>query len=263
MNKTYNITPKDTVDFTGGDTFIFADGVYQPFCLHAESAGKLGSPTILRAAHKWQAVVDGTGLTGVHGITSDSDIDYITLDGFQIRNVPLTGAKLYGKYCTYKNLWIHDCLGNGIEHHGSWQDKHWDFATIQDNLIERCGTNSLGDHGIYADGDQLTICRNVVRNNAAFGIHLYPLLTNSLIVGNFTYGHGIHRNDTSGYIVVGKGNRLIRNISHDVGIYGGFRYLGENPYIEERSNLWLPRWNTAATDSIVSSNPADFVQEHE
>src|ERR1035437_3337085 len=240
LNRTYNITPKDTVDFTGGDTFVFAPGVYQPFCLHAAAKGTASAPTILRASSKWQAIADGTGFPGLHCITSDSDVDYIKLDGFQIRNAAITGAKLYGKYCVYQNLWIHDCIGNGIEHHGSWQGKHWDYAVIQDNLIERNGVDNHYNHGIYADGDGLIIRRNVVRNNAAFGIHLYPMLTNSEIKGNLTYGHGVVNKDTSGYITVGSGNRRIANVSCDVGIYGGFRYLGMNPYIEEIGNLWLP-----------------------
>jgi hypothetical protein len=43
------------------------------------------------------------------------------------------------------------------------------------------------DHGVYADGDGLTLRGNVVRHNTSYGLDLYPSIKNSLIVNNLVY----------------------------------------------------------------------------
>ncbi len=61
-------------------------------------------------------------------------------------------------------------------------------GTIENNLIEFNGGHIQFDHGVYADGEGLTVSGNVVRHNASFGLHLYPSIKNSRIVNNLVYG---------------------------------------------------------------------------
>lgn len=47
-------------------------------------------------------------------------------------------------------------------------------GVIENNLIEFNGGHVQFDHGVYADGDELTVQGNIVRHNASYGLHLYP-----------------------------------------------------------------------------------------
>jgi parallel beta helix pectate lyase-like protein len=59
---------------------------------------------------------------------------------------------------------------------------------IEKNLIEFNGTHIQFDHGVYADGEELTVRGNIVRHNANFGLHLYPSIKMSRIENNVVYG---------------------------------------------------------------------------
>jgi parallel beta-helix repeat protein len=59
---------------------------------------------------------------------------------------------------------------------------------IENNLIEFNGNHVQFDHGVYADGEGLTLRNNIVRHNASYGLHLYPSIKNSRVEGNLVYG---------------------------------------------------------------------------
>jgi len=83
-------------------------------------------------------------------------------------------------------------------------------GTIENNLIEFNGSHVQFDHGVYADGDGLTLRNNVVRHNASYGLHLYPSIKNSRVVNNLVYGQVRRR----GIIVAspeGGGKNLVVN----------------------------------------------------
>jgi parallel beta-helix repeat protein len=88
-----------------------------------------------------------------------------------------------GDHCTVRNCWVHNNGMMGVAMH------HKKAGVIENNLIEFNGSHVQFHHGVYADGDGLTVRGNIVRHNAAFGLHLYPSLKNSLVANNLVYGH--------------------------------------------------------------------------
>ena len=60
---------------------------------------------------------------------------------------------------------------------------------IENNLVEYNGQHPHLHHGIYADGEDLLVRNNIIRNNAAFGLHLYPSMKKAVVVNNLIYGH--------------------------------------------------------------------------
>ncbi|MBM4094883.1 MAG: right-handed parallel beta-helix repeat-containing protein, partial [Planctomycetes bacterium] len=104
-----------------------------------------------------------------------------------------------------RNCWVHHNQAMGIAMHNQTG------GTIEANLIEFNGEHIQFDHGVYADGDGLTIRRNVVRHNASFGLHLYPSIRNSLVADNVIYGQVRRRGIIVSCPEGGGRNKIIHN----------------------------------------------------
>jgi hypothetical protein len=186
----------------GGGTIVFRPGVYRgPIWIARAYAGNRQHPTVIRSEEKWKAVVIGAP---VHGIANGDHCDWLTIDGFEVLGARFDGIKLSGDHDTVRNCWVHHNTQMGIAMHGVR------YGVIENNLIEFNGCHVQFDHGVYADGDGLTVHGNIVRHNAGFGLHLYPSLQNALVAHNLVYGQPLH----SGVIVVrGEGgpNRIVHN----------------------------------------------------
>ena len=167
-----------------GNTYIFLPGVYVgPITIPDAFAGTEKSPTVIQSEEKWKAIVAGS-LT--KGISVGDHCNWTTVDGFEILGAREEGIKSDAEHTVIRNCWIHNCVSMGIGAH------HCKSLTIEDNLIEFNGCHIQFDHGIYAGGDGLIIHGNIVRHNAAFGIHLYPAASNSRIYQNLIYGQEHH-----------------------------------------------------------------------
>jgi hypothetical protein len=103
-------------------------------------------------------------------IVSGDGCHWLTVDGFEVLGARYDGIKLNGDHNVVRNCWVHHNTQMGIAMH------HVLNGTIENNLIEFNGCHVQFDHGVYADGDGLTVRGNIVRHNAAFGLHLYPSL---------------------------------------------------------------------------------------
>ncbi len=188
---------------TGGDTLIFMPGVYvgKQITLTARHAGSAQRPTILRSQHKYEAVLHGSA---VHNIYVKAGCNWVIIDGFESSGARYTGIKSDADYTVIRNCRIHNNALQGIEAHGVLG------TVIENNLVEYNGEHVQFTHGIYADGDKLTIRNNIVRFNAGWGLHLYPAIANSKIENNL-----IHGNDRWGIALYSKpkvgSNRIVNN----------------------------------------------------
>jgi len=164
----------------GGHTIIVKPGIYRgPMQIAKQYAGTRERPTVIQSEVKWQAVIIGAEY---HVISNDDDCNWVTIDGFEVMGGRYDGIKMNGNYNVVRNCWVHNNKAMGIAMHNQ------KGGVIENNLIEFNGDHIQFDHGVYADGNELTVSGNIVRHNASFGLHLYPSIKNSRIVNNLVYG---------------------------------------------------------------------------
>lgn len=168
----------------GGNTFVFrpADYVGTQITLSAEYAGSAKEPTILKSQYKYKAVLHGSAF---HNIYVKAGCKWVIIDGFESSGAKYSGVKSDADYTVIRNCRIHNNALAGIEAHGVRG------TVIENNVIEYNGEHPQFNHGVYADGDNLTIRNNIVRFNSGWGLHLYPEIANSKIENNLI--HGNHR----------------------------------------------------------------------
>jgi parallel beta-helix repeat protein len=106
----------------------------------------------------------------------------VVIDGFEVMGARYDGIKLNGDHNVARNCWVHNNKAMGVAMHNK------KYGIIENNLIEFNGNHIQFDHGVYADGEGLTIHSNIVRHNASYGLHLYPSIKNSVISNNLVYG---------------------------------------------------------------------------
>ena len=164
----------------GGQTIIVRPGVYRgPIEIAKQFAGARERPTVIQSEVKWQAVIIGAEY---HVISNADGCDWVIIDGFEVMGGRYDGVKMNGDYNVVRNCWVHNNKAMGIAMHNQ------KGGVIENNLIEFNGDHIQFDHGVYADGDGLTVRGNIVRHNASYGLHLYPSIKNSRIVNNLVYG---------------------------------------------------------------------------
>jgi parallel beta-helix repeat protein len=166
---------------SGGSTLIFRPGIYRgPIRVPLRCKGTSQHPTVLKSEAKWKAVVIGAEY---HGIATDDNCDWVVVDGFEVMGARYDGIKMNGSFSTVRNCYVHNNAHMGIAMHDQ------KGGVIERNLIEFNGSHVQFHHGVYADGEDLTVRANIVRHNAAYGLHLYPHLKHAVIVNNLVYGH--------------------------------------------------------------------------
>ncbi|RKY23402.1 MAG: hypothetical protein DRP79_09255, partial [Planctomycetota bacterium] len=116
----------------------------------------------------------------------------------------MDGVLIHGTNVIVRNCYIHNNKLEGIGAHRPYN------IVIENNLVEYNGRHPQFDHGIYVAGKNYTIRNNIVRFNAAWGIHCYPEIANSVIENNLVY-----RNHRGGIILVSKpnvgSNKIVNN----------------------------------------------------
>jgi len=164
----------------GGHTIIVRPGICRgPIEIGGEFAGTRERPTVVQSEVKWRAVIIGAEY---HVISNADDCNWVIIDGFEVMGGRYDGVKMNGDYNVVRNCWVHNNKAMGIAMHNQ------KGGVIENNLIEFNGGHVQFDHGVYADGDGLTVQGNIVRHNASYGLHLYPSIKNSRIVNNLVYG---------------------------------------------------------------------------
>ena len=187
----------------GGNTFLFKPGDYigTQITLSPEYAGSAEKPTILKSQQKYKAVLHGSP---VHNIYVKAGCKWVIIDGFESSGAKYTGIKTDADYTVIRNCRIHSNALQGIEAHSVHS------VVIENNVVEYNGVHPQFNHGVYADGDNLTIRNNIVRFNSGWGLHLYPEISNSKIENNLIY-----ENQRWGIVLYSKprvgSNRIVNN----------------------------------------------------
>jgi len=164
----------------GGHTIKVKPGIYRgPIQIAKQYAGTKERPTVIKAEVKWRAVIIGAEY---HVISNADGCHWVVIDGLEVMGGRYDGIKMNGNYNTVRNCWVHNNKAMGIAMHNQ------KGGLIENNLIEFNGDHIQFDHGVYASGEDLTLRGNIVRHNASFGLHLYPSIKNSRIVGDLIYG---------------------------------------------------------------------------
>jgi parallel beta-helix repeat protein len=164
----------------GGHTIVVKPGIYRgPIQIAKQFAGTRERPTVIQSEVKWKAVIIGAEY---HVISNADGCDWVTVDGFEVMGGRYDGVKMNGDHNVVRNCWVHNNKSMGIAMHNQ------KGGVIENNLIEFNGGHVQFDHGVYADGDGLTVRGNVVRHNASFGLHLYPSIKNSRVENNLVHG---------------------------------------------------------------------------
>lgn len=119
-----------------GDTIEVSTGVYNEY-VSFPSSGTAGNPITLAAKAGHTPVIDGTGLatTDLDGLVFIEDRSYITVRGFEIRNLSASSPSHFPA-----GIWV-----RGTSHH----------VELRDNVvhhIENAGCSNCGAHGIAAYG---------------------------------------------------------------------------------------------------------------
>jgi len=163
-----------------GNTIIVRPGIYPGgWQIRRYPAKPDGPPTIVKSEVKWKAVVNGGGGEGINVV----DCPGIVLDGFEVSGARGDGISMNTDLGTVRNCWVHNNDHMRVSSH-----RHRGVR-IEANLIEFNGCNIQYHHGVYADGEGLTVCRNIVRHNSGYGLHLYPAIKGATVIQNVVFGH--------------------------------------------------------------------------
>lgn len=184
-----------------GHTILVKPGLYHgPLYVGKTYSGTKQRPTIIRSETKWKAVLLGTSVHGIH-----SHADWIVIDGFEVMGARGDGIKIEADNNTVRNCWAHNNSATGI----TMQNRKG--GVIENNLVEYNGSHPQHHHGIHASGDGLTLRGNIVRHNAAYGLHLHPEIKRSVIANNLVYGHAQKPGVLLACPKGGGQNRLVNN----------------------------------------------------
>jgi parallel beta-helix repeat protein len=239
----------------GGHTFIFQPGDYvgTQITLGPEVAGTAQNPTVLKSQFKHKAVLHGSTF---HNIYVRAGCAWVIIDGFESSGAKYTGIKTDADTTVIRNCRIHNNALHGIEAHDV------QGAVIENNVVEYNGAHLQFSHGIYADGEGLTIRNNIVRFNSGWGLHLYPEIANSkiennLIHGNCRWGIGLYSKPTVG------SNHIVNNTV----VLNGSGIVVSNPHNEIIANNIIvdnTSWTFERTEPIqnLSGDPSKLTIDY-
>ena len=254
---------------TGGE-IVLGDGHYGP--VRCDVPG-----TVLRADHRWQAVIYGDHRS-VEGIYCAGL--HCTVDGIAVRRAGLDGIKIEAGGQVV-NCWVSHAARNGIASHNELSEPR---VEITSNLVEFCGSHIQFDHGIYANGTGLRVSGNVVRHCSGFGLHLYPVVKRSRVHHNLVYRQSSGRGvivDSAGDNVFARNTIVEQNIAVDwwradqtdqvignvlcgrlLGVPVADNWLGNEDaagFVSYGRNLFWPRSNAA----VIGRGALDYDSERE
>ncbi|WP_231594382.1 choice-of-anchor Q domain-containing protein [Paenibacillus algorifonticola] len=206
-----------------GSTVYVRGGVYNQKLKITRSGSAAAGPIIFTNYADEAAVIDGTGLTasGAEGLVSLTDVSYVTVKGFEIRNftsasknrVPIgiyvSGA---GSYISLLDNKVHaikntvtptgsDLLGrdaHGIAVYGTKSPASLNNLTIDGNELYNLVLGSSESLVLNGNVDTFEVTNNLVHDNDNIGIDLigfegtapntaYDQVRNGLVKGNRVY----------------------------------------------------------------------------
>ena len=190
-----------------GDTLTLADGTYPEQVTLRNLRASAAQPTVLRAANRWQARLEGQ--TQYQTILQVEDCSHVLVEGLEVyhpgqstNNDWVTGIQVFASdHVAVRDNYVHDCGCNGISGRSS------DYVTVERNVTaHNAKTNPYNCSGISVYQpvafDQAPGPHIVVRANVAFGNECtlpfdipgtqfnfpYPTDGNGIILDDFNNG---------------------------------------------------------------------------
>lgn len=157
-----------------GDTLYIRSGLYNERLVSYGKGGTALHPTVIRGYSQERPILDGTGITVGNGsafvMLWD---DYVTVSGFEVRNVDIglyatgvnngygTGLIISANHCVAKDIIIHDTWNSGIS--VLYDYNAIDNCTVYNTAMSNSGTPGLATNG---GGIYLTYLANhgIVKN---------------------------------------------------------------------------------------------------
>jgi hypothetical protein len=218
---------------SAGSTIIVMPGTYTDYTsgwgIRLGKSGTASSPIVLKSQTRGGAIIDGQNASD-RNVCFYVDGSYNVVDGFEIRNGPNGGIKVWGNSNRFINNEIHH-NGNpaststngkdGIYSSQGTSGNYYACNSIHDN--GRVGSKL--DHGLYLCGQNETIVNNLLFRNTGSGLQIagYTTVRNMKV-----YNNVMAYNGTSGIIlwmalsgIDIKNNLLINNTSYGVTSYDG------------------------------------------
>ncbi len=218
----------DTV--SPGSKVYVRGGVYKEKLKITRSGSASQGPIVFASYGNETAIVDGTGLSvsGNEGLIELADVDYVTIQGFEIRNfttasknaVP-TGIYVYGagNFINLSDNKIHDIkntatptgkdrLGrdaHGIAVYGTKAPASIHNLTISGNELYNLVLGSSESLVLNGNVDGFAVTSNLIHDNDNIGIDLigfegtapntaYDQVRNGLVKGNRVYNNSVRNN---------------------------------------------------------------------
>ncbi len=123
---------------------------------------------------------------------------------------------------------------------------------IHDNGDRSDSSQANLDHGVYWSSGSGVVANNVIENNFAYGVHLYPNASGVLVEQNTIVG-----NDKGGVIIAeaAANNRVINNVVANNALSGikGYALTGGGN-VAQRNVVWANGRNFEGTGIALSSN---------
>ncbi len=170
-----------------GDTVIVKDGIYfgtSTFqTLKINRSGTAGNWITFKSEIKWGAILDGQSHSTKKGISFGSDVQYVRIENFEIRDYHDGGISL--NQPDISNIYIYGNHLHGIgqindpnlkasgigTYKGTTEANAAQHITIDSNIIHdigKLGSSGSGfvwDHGLYLRGRHHTVVNNILYNN--------------------------------------------------------------------------------------------------
>jgi len=164
--------------FNCGDVTVdvYSDTYSESVTVNTDLNPQSGNRLIIQA-HSGESPVINAGTTGISVV----DIDYVTIDGFEIKDGSSYGIDFRGNNGIIKNNVCHDNASQNIRVRGS--------TTGMEIYYNKCyGTAAIGIQVQYTDGAD--IHHNLCYNHTEYGIRLTNSADNATITNNTCYNNG-------------------------------------------------------------------------
>ena len=262
-----------------GSTVYVRAGTYsESVTLGASGSAGLG-PIIFQSYPGETAIVDGTGLTppsNVHGLFNITNLSYVTIQGFEIRNYATSSSGAYpagiwitgaGSNIQILNNLVHNITTSsekngsayGIAVYGTSGTASIDSITISGNQVYNLKTGQSESVNVDGNVTNFAITNNIIHDNDNIGIDAIGFegvapsgsvdyARNGVITGNTIYNISAIANagegkdyDADGIYVDGGSQILIeQNLIYnvDIGIEMASEHSGHvSSYVITRNNL--------------------------
>lgn len=118
-----------------GSEVVVRGGLYRELVTIWSKRGSRAKPLIVRAYPGDHPIIDGQGLKPKNALVEIGESQWVTFDGFEVRNSSRAGILLWSvKNSTIRRNTIHDCMKGGIHASGD----HWGdtaYVVIDRNVI--------------------------------------------------------------------------------------------------------------------------------